>query len=407
MFECIKNIPKIANKLLIKHKNNAIMFCVIYCLQKKGAPFCWHDSIITERECENEKIIINYIGILMGLALAAFGVVAFILPNGIMIGSATGIGRLIQHFYGIPVSYTVAVVNGLLFALGFAVLGKKFALSIVVSTFAYPMFINFFERLDFLADLTDNALLAAIYGGVLIGVGLGIVIKSGASTGGTDIVAIIFNRKLGIPVGCPCISSTFQFWYLRPFAKGSEEVLLGIMMTFLYSMVADKVVVAGGSAVQLVIISQKYEEIRRRLAELVVGNTVFYGESGYLGNRRDILLCVISGRELNRVQNEILALDPEAFMTINSVKEVKGRGFSFERGKSKTDSQRKGEIIENLDIDSLQNELVRFRTSSFCDRIYYSFMRFLILQATCDVDGWRIQKTSHDIDDVAGNADVN
>ncbi len=110
---------------------------------------------------------------------------------------------------------------------------------------------------------------------------------------------------------------------------------MGIMMTFLYSMVADKVVVAGGSAVQLVIISQKYEEIRRRLAELVVGNTVFYGESGYLGNRRDILLCVISGRELNRVQNEILALDPEAFMTINSVKEVKGRGFSFERGKAK------------------------------------------------------------------------
>ena len=283
-----------------------------------------------------KKIIINYIGILMGLALAAFGVVAFILPNGIIIGSATGIGRLIQHFYGIPVSYTVAVVNGLLFALGFAVLGKKFALSIVVSTFAYPMFINFFERLDFLADLTDNALLAAIYGGVLIGVGLGIVIKSGASTGGTDIVAIIFNRKLGIPVGLPMYLIDFSILVSQVFfAKGSEEVLLGIMMTFLYSMVADKVVVAGGSAVQLVIISQKYEEIRRRLAELVVGNTVFYGESGYLGNRRDILLCVISGRELNRVQNEILALDPEAFMTINSVKEVKGRGFSFERGKAK------------------------------------------------------------------------
>lgn len=283
-----------------------------------------------------KKIVINYIGILAGLALAAFGVVAFILPNGIMIGSATGIGRLVQYFYHIPVSYTVAVVNGLLFALGFAVLGKKFALSIVVSTFAYPMFINFFERLEFLADITDNSLLAAIYGGVLIGVGLGIVIKSGASTGGTDIVAIIFNRKLGIPVGLPMYLIDFSILVSQVFfAKGSEEVLLGIMMTFLYSMVADKVVVAGGGAVQLVIISQKYEEIRSRLAELVVGNTVFYGESGYLGNRRDILLCVISGRELNRVQNEILVLDPEAFMTINSVKEVKGRGFSFERGKAK------------------------------------------------------------------------
>ena len=145
---------------------------------RKRSALCWHDSIITERECENEKIIINYIGILMGLALAAFGVVAFILPNGIMIGSATGIGRLIQHFYGIPVSYTVAVVNGLLFALGFAVLGKKFALSIVVSTFAYPMFINF----------SKDWIFSGPYGQRFTGshlwrrpnrVGLGIVIKSG------------------------------------------------------------------------------------------------------------------------------------------------------------------------------------------------------------------------------------
>lgn len=283
-----------------------------------------------------KKIVVNYMGILAGLALAAFGVVAFILPNGIMIGSATGIGRIVQHFYGIPVSYTVALVNGLLFALGFAVLGKKFAVSIVVSTFAYPMFINFFERLDFLAAITDNSLLAAIYGGVLIGIGLGIVIKSGASTGGTDIVAIILNRKAGLPVGLPMYLIDFSILISQVFfAKGSEEILLGIMMTFLYSMVADKVVVAGGGAVQLVIISQEHERIRARLAEMVVGTTVFYGESGYLENKQDILLCVISGRELNRVQNEILNADPEAFMTINSVKEVKGRGFSFERGKAK------------------------------------------------------------------------
>lgn len=283
-----------------------------------------------------KKAMINYIGVLAGLALAAFGVVAFILPNGIMIGSATGIGRIVQYFYGIPVSYTVAVVNGLLFALGFAMLGKKFAISIVVSTFAYPLFINFFERMEFLADITDNALLAAIYGGVFIGIGLGVVIKAGASTGGTDIIAIICNRKLGLPVGLPMYLIDFTILISQVFfADGSEEVLLGIMMTFLYSMVADKVVVAGGGAVQLVIISQKYDEIRCRLAEMVVGTTVFYGESGYLADKQDILLCVISGRELNRVQNEVLNIDREAFMTINSVKEVKGRGFSFERGKAK------------------------------------------------------------------------
>lgn len=296
-----------------------------------------------------KKIVVNYMGILAGLALAAFGVVAFILPNGIMIGSATGIGRIVQHFYGIPVSYTVAVVNGMLFSLGFAMLGKKFAVSIVVSTFAYPMFINFFERMDFLADITDNSLLAALYGGVFIGIGLGIVIKSGASTGGTDIVAIILNQKLGLPVGLPMYLIDFSILISQVFfAKASEEILLGIMMTFLYSMVADKVVVAGGSAVQLVIISGEHERIRTRLAEMVVGTTVFYGESGYLENKQNILLCVISGRELNRVQNEVLTMDPEAFMTINSVKEVKGRGFSFERGRAKQIRNEKARMAQSM-----------------------------------------------------------
>ena len=103
-----------------------------------------------------KKIVLTYAGILFGLALAAFGVVAFVLPHGIMIGSATGIGRIVQYFCGVPVSYTVAAVNCLLFALGAFALGKKFALSIIVGTFAYPLFMNIFERMDALADLTDD-----------------------------------------------------------------------------------------------------------------------------------------------------------------------------------------------------------------------------------------------------------
>ena len=283
-----------------------------------------------------KKIVLTYAGILFGLALAAFGVVAFVLPHGIMIGSATGIGRIVQYFCDVPVSYTVAAVNCLLFALGAFALGKKFALSIIVGTFAYPLFMNIFERMDALADLTDDKLLAALFGGVLVGLGLGIVIKCGASTGGTDVIAIVLNRKMGIPIGPPMYLVDFSILISQVFfAEGAEEVLLGIMLTFLYSLVADKVVVAGGGAVQLMIISAKYQEIRQKLQDMVVGTTVFYGETGYLASPQHTLLCIISGRELNKIQNEILAIDPEAFMVINSVKEVKGRGFSFEIGKAK------------------------------------------------------------------------
>lgn len=283
-----------------------------------------------------KRMIVNYIGVFAGLAMAALGIVAFVLPSGVMIGSSTGVGRVMEHLYGIPVSYTVAAFNGALFLAGWIALGKKFVASIVVSTFAYPMFINLFERMELARGITDNTIIATLYGGLLAGVGMGIVIKCGASTGGTDILAIILNRKKGISVGAPMYLIDAAILLSQVFfAKSSDQILLGILLTLLYSMVADKVVVAGGSAVQLVIISSRYEEIRQKLADLVVGNTVFYGETGYTGARRDTLLCVISGRELNRVQREILEIDGEAFITISSVKEVKGRGFSFEPGLAK------------------------------------------------------------------------
>ena len=292
-----------------------------------------------------KRMILNYIGVFAGLAVAAFGVVAFILPSGVMMGSSTGVGRVVEHLYGIPVSCTVAVFNGILFLSGLFALGRKFAASIIVSTFAYPMFMNLFEHTVFAEGITDNIMLAALYGGLLAGAGMGIVIKCGASTGGTDILAIIFNRKWGISVGVPIylidgailLSQVF-------FAEKSDQILLGILLTLLYSAVADRVVVAGSGAVQLMIISSKYQEIRSRLAEMVVGNTVFYGETGYCGVRQDSLLCVISGRELNRIQRAILDIDPEAFITISSVKEVKGRGFSFDAGLAKRIRREKQKI---------------------------------------------------------------
>lgn len=283
-----------------------------------------------------KKIIKSYIMVLTGLALAALGVVAFVLPSGIMIGSVTGIGRIVQHFYDLPVSYTVAFINGILFLIGALIMGKNFALSTVVSTFAYPLFINIFEKIEILQQITSDPMTSAIYGGVLIGIGMGIVIKAGASTGGTDIVAIILNKKFGLPLGLPMYLIDFTILLSQIFiANNAEQILMGIMLTFLYSMIADKVVVIGGSAVQLLIISTKYEEIRKKLAEDVIGTTVFYGETGFLGIRQDTILCITSNRELNHVQRDILSIDPEAFITISSVKEVKGRGYTFEVGKAK------------------------------------------------------------------------
>ena len=140
---------------------------------------------------------VKYALVLLGLAITAFGVMAFIVSNDIMIGSTTGLGRIGEHFLGVPVSVAVAMVNGALFILAWAVLGKKFAASIVVGTIAYPMFMGLFESMPWIGSLTQDPIIATVYGGVICGIGMGLIIKSGASTGGTDVIAIILNKKFG------------------------------------------------------------------------------------------------------------------------------------------------------------------------------------------------------------------
>ena len=281
------------------------------------------------------KYVMNYAIVLIGLAMVAFGVVAFILPNSIVVGSATGIGRFLEHFYGIPFSATVGAVNIALFLLGFFALGKKFAASIVIGTFAYPVFMRIFEEIEAVQHITNNPMIAAIYGGVFVGIGMGLVIKAGASVGGTDVIAIVCQRKLGISMGMTMYFVDFMILILQVLiAESYDEILLGIITTVLYSMIADKVVVMGGNTVQLIVISDKYQRIRKMLADMVIGTSVLYGERGYLAEKTEILLCVISGRELKQVQDAILNIDSEAFMVIGSVKEVKGRGYTFDIGRA-------------------------------------------------------------------------
>lgn len=279
---------------------------------------------------------VKYALVLLGLAITAFGVMAFIVSNDIMIGSTTGLGRIGEHFLGVPVSVAVAMVNGVLFILAWAVLGKKFAASIVVGTIAYPMFMGLFESMPWIGSLTQDPIIATVYGGVICGIGMGLIIKSGASTGGTDVIAIILNKKFGWPLSVPMYAVDGLILLTQIiFAKSAEVILLGIIVTFLYSMIAEKVVLMGGGALQLVIISKKNDEIRNRLADMIVGTTILHGETGYHAEPTDVIMCVTNGRELHGVQTAILDIDPEAFITISAVKEVKGRGYSFDHGLAK------------------------------------------------------------------------
>lgn len=270
--------------------------------------------------------------IVVGTGINAFGVAAFILPNNFLVGGVTGIGRVFWHYFNMNISYVIGVISVILLIVGWYFLGKKFAMTIILGTFLFPAFINIFQRFDTLTHLTNDPVIAAIYGGLVAGLGLGMIIRAGASSGGSDVIPIIINRKVGWPVAPMLYLSDFLILMMQcPFAT-KENILMGIFLTLLVSLTVNKVVVFGNSDVQFTIISDKFEEINEALhQEVNVGTTLLHSQSGYYKNETNVIVCIVRHEGVNAVKSTILKVDPYAFMTMVNVTEVKGKGFSFGR----------------------------------------------------------------------------
>ena len=281
---------------------------------------------------KNMKLLQTVLGVLGGNAILAFSVAAFIVPHGIIMGGATGIGNLLSRVISLPLSSLILAVNAFLFVWGTLVLGKKFALTTIVSTFAYPAFLSVAQMIPGITELTDNIMLAALYGGVLLGAGIGLSVKLGSSTGGTDILALIFHKWFHIPVAVLLYVVDFLVLGSQIFDSTSEQVLYGIMTLVLETVFMNRVMLLGKSQIQLFIISDKYEEIKERvLKDTDAGVTMVHIETGYGGREQKGVLCVIQNRKLYSVREIVQSIDPKAFITITQINEVSGRGFTMER----------------------------------------------------------------------------
>ena len=281
---------------------------------------------------KNMKLLQTVLGVLGGNAILAFSVAAFIVPHGIIMGGATGIGLLLSRVISLPLSSLILAVNAFLFVWGTLVLGKKFALTTIVSTFAYPAFLSVAQMIPGITELTDNIMLATLYGGVLLGAGIGLIVKVGSSTGGTDILALIFHKWFHIPVAVLLYVVDFLVLGSQIFDSTSEQVLYGIMTLVLETVFMNRVMLLGKSQIQLFIISDKYEEIKERvLKDIDAGVTKVHIETGYGGREQKGVLCVIQNRKLYSVREIVQSIDPKAFITITQINEVSGRGFTMER----------------------------------------------------------------------------
>lgn len=274
----------------------------------------------------------NIIMIVVGVAFDALGVAAFVLPHNFLAGGVTGVGRVFTHYFGFDVSHVVFVVSIALLAVGWIALGTKFAMTIIAGSVLFPTFLNLFNRFDALTHMTDNAMLAGVFGGGLMGLGLGLLIKAGASSGGSDVIAVILNRKFNMPVAPILYITDFVILIMQlPFAS-TEDILFGIMVLLICSLTLNKVVLIGSSDVQFTIISLEHKKINAALQDqLDVGSTMLHGKTGHLYNELDVIMCIVTHQDVHRVTKTVLDIDPEAFITMINVNDVKGRGFTMVR----------------------------------------------------------------------------
>lgn len=270
--------------------------------------------------------------VLFGNFLYAFGIGMFILPGGLITGGTTGIALFMNQVAGIPVSTFVFGVNSLLFLLGFAVFGRKFAANTLISTISYPISLEIVQRIADVGILTDDLFLCTVFGGICIGAAMGIVIRAGASSGGMDIPPLVLNHYFKIPVSRSIYVFDMLILLLQATRSTGEQILYGILLVIIYSTVIDKCLMMGTAKMQLKVVSDKIEEIRSAIiTDIDRGVTMLKSETGYMGQHTQMLLTVVSMRELTKTEKVIHEVDENAFVIINRVSEVSGRGFSSKK----------------------------------------------------------------------------
>lgn len=280
-----------------------------------------------------KKSMETLVCVLLGNAVLAFTVAAFLVPQGIIMGGATGIGLTIGHFIALDLSAIIFLVNIVLFVLGTIVLGKKFALTTLISTFVYPVFLSVMRSIPGITELTDNIMLAALYGGALLGLGIGLVVRVGASTGGTDILALVLHKWFHIPLAVFVYIVDFTVLLCQALFSNSEQILYGILVLIVSTMALNRVMLMGQAQIQLFIITEKYEEVKEKvLKEMDAGVTLVHIETGYGAKQQKGVLCVIPNRKLYSINQVVQMIDSQAFITITQINEVRGRGFTIERG---------------------------------------------------------------------------
>ncbi len=275
------------------------------------------------------KYIKDFVMMLAGTFLTAAGISLFFTPNKIVSGGVSGISTILFYVADIPVDLSFAIINGLLLLAGIRILGREFILKTILGAGSMTVFINILSKIP---PVTDDTMLAALFGGILYGVGLGITFISGASTGGTDILGRMIQWKFptmgigklllfidGVVIGV----STLVF-------RQVDLVLLGIIGLFIQTVTIDALIARMNVSEMAVVVTEQGNTIAKTIVgESPRGVTLINGTGAYTDRDKQVLLCAMKSSETAQFQKRINEIDPNTFVIFLESKFILGNGFRF------------------------------------------------------------------------------
>ena len=278
----------------------------------------------------------DYVMIALGMILYGIGWTVFLLPNDITTGGVPGIASIVYFATGLPVQYVYFSINFILLLLAIRILGWKFSIKTIFAVFTLTFFLSLIQQVtQGITLLHDQPFMACVIGASFCGSGIGIAFSSNGSTGGTDIIAAIINKYRDITLGkvmliCDLIIISSSYFVLKDW----EKVVYGYVTLYICSFVLDLVVNSARQSVQFFIISDKYEEIGKRINVYPHrGVTVINASGFYTGKEIKMLFILAKKRESGIIFHLIKEIDPNAFVSQSAVIGVYGEGFDRIKGK--------------------------------------------------------------------------
>ncbi len=276
-----------------------------------------------------KRISQNFFLVLAGSAVMGLGYALFLIPYHLVPGGVSGVSIIFNYLFRLPVGLLIIVLNVPIFLLSYRFLGRKYLLTTILGMTVSSLLIDLFHEIIKLPRGTENPLLAAIYGGLMLGLGLGLVFRGQASTGGSDVIGLILNKYTGLTVGISIMLTDFIIISASGLVfKNLEAPLYGYIVLFISSKVID-LVLEGWSFSKLVFITSTQAD---QIADFIIkqldrSGSALKSRSLYLNREGEIIITVIHRKQLTELKAFIKKTDPQAFVIINDTYEVLGKGF--------------------------------------------------------------------------------